>query len=157
MSTPLETLSVDSASIKRLHRKLQRLRADTARAALDALREGEENTIGEIRIRMAAAKSGRAYRRGRKVHIASAPGEAPAIDTGELAGSVREFDGAATSTAAWVTFGTDVPHGVYTEFGTSRMAPRPWLRVTTREMFPRVVRDVARALKRFYEEVSRWA
>jgi hypothetical protein len=42
-------------------------------------------------------KSGRTYRRGSRVHVASAPGEAPAIDTGFLANSIQtEFPDATT-------------------------------------------------------------
>lgn len=84
-------------------------------------------------------KSGRVYdtrfftdaqgrlRRGepRPPHQASAPGQYPASDTGRLAGSVRmelpqpgRIEG---------RVGTAVAYGPMLEFGTSRMAARPWL------------------------------
>jgi phage gpG-like protein len=78
---------------------------------------------GTAKISFADSKTGRKYRRGKKTHTASAPGEAPAVDTGQLTNSVQwEMTG---DTSAVV--GTNVEHGMHTEFGTVRMAPRPWL------------------------------
>lgn len=56
---------------------------------------------------------------------ASAPGQFPMSDTGRLANSV-EFN---LPTAGRLTgeVGTNVIYGRYLEFGTSRMAARPWL------------------------------
>lgn len=66
-------------------------------------------------------KTGAVYGR----HQASAPGQYPASDTGRLAGSVRmelpqpgRIEG---------RVGTAVAYGPMLEFGTSRMAARPWL------------------------------
>lgn len=84
-------------------------------------------------------KSGRVYdtrfftdaqgrlRRGepRPPHQASAPGQYPASDTGRLASSVRmEFP---TAGRIEGRVGTAVAYGPMLEFGTSRMAARPWL------------------------------
>lgn len=90
------------------------------------------------KISFAEPKTGRQYKRGkapdigkrgkrlkdrRKIHTASAPGEAPAVDTGQLTNSVQwEMTGEVSAVV-----GTNVEHGMHTEFGTSRMAPRPWL------------------------------
>jgi phage gpG-like protein len=61
----------------------------------------------------------------RRVHTASAPGQYPATDTGRLAGSVRAILPTAGNMTAEV--GTAVDYGPHLEFGTSRMAARPWL------------------------------
>lgn len=56
----------------------------------------------------------------------SAPGEAPAVDTGRLRASIThriEHDG--DESAAYV--GTNVEYAPYLEFGTIRMAPRPFM------------------------------
>lgn len=70
-------------------------------------------------------RSGRTYKRGKKgFHVASAPGEFPASDSGAL---VRDIS--LERFADSVTVGSrKEPHGYYLEFGTSRMAARPWLR-----------------------------
>ena len=96
---------------------------------LRGLRVGEAVLIGAIKIAMAEPKHGRRY----GYHVASAPGEAPAIDTGELAASVRELGSAASPLEVWVEYGSDVPQAAFTELGTSRMAPRPWLRRISNE------------------------
>lgn len=68
-------------------------------------------------------KTGRVYQRGGVTHQASAPGQYPATDTGRLVSSVRMLpDG----DLAYVV-GTNVQYGPMLEFGTSRMAARPWL------------------------------
>ena len=56
-------------------------------------------------------------------HQSSAPGQYPASDTGRLASSVR-MD--VVGPTAYVV-GTNVEYGPMLEFGTSRMAARPWL------------------------------
>lgn len=66
-------------------------------------------------------KSGRTY----GGHTASAPGQYPATDTGRLAGSVRmEMPQVGNVTGR---VGTAVAYGPMLEFGTSKMAARPWL------------------------------
>ena len=59
----------------------------------------------------------------RRTHTASAPSQYPASDTGRLASSVR-MD--VVGPTAYVV-GTNVEYGPMLEFGTSRMAARPWL------------------------------
>jgi phage gpG-like protein len=66
-------------------------------------------------------------RRGeaRVPHQASAAGQYPANDTGRLAGSIRMELPAVGNMVGRV--GTNVAYGPMLEFGTSRMAARPWL------------------------------
>jgi hypothetical protein len=66
-------------------------------------------------------KTGRVYGN----HQASAPGQYPASDTGRLAAGVRMV----IPTEATMTgqVGTNVVYGPMLEFGTSKMAARPWL------------------------------
>ncbi|MBZ9975482.1 HK97-gp10 family putative phage morphogenesis protein [Mesorhizobium sp. BR-1-1-10] len=75
------------------------------------------------------ARSGRVYRRRSISHQASAPGEFPKTDTGQLVASLF-FRVAADKLSAF--FGTKLAYGRYLEFGTSRMQARPWLRPTLR-------------------------
>lgn len=58
-----------------------------------------------------------------RTHRASAPGEAPATDTGRLAGSVSVRK---SGTMTAYVF-TSVEYGPHLEFGTQNMAARPWL------------------------------
>ena len=78
-------------------------------------------------------------RRSAIVHVASAPGEPPAIDTGHLWGSI-EFEPGEEGTTQFVDIGTNVEYGLYLEEGTGRMARRPWL-LTGIEMVDADFRD----------------
>lgn len=68
-------------------------------------------------------KTGRVYKRkGGKTHQASAPGEPPATDTGDLVKSIKRI---INGPVAGV--GTSMQHGKHLEFGTSKVKARPWL------------------------------
>ena len=71
------------------------------------------------------ASAGGAIRKG--FHQASAPGEAPASDTGALAsrGIVAALSGPGEATAT--AGGNGVIYASMLEFGTSRIAPRPFM------------------------------
>jgi len=75
------------------------------------------------------SRSGKSYRRGNVTHNASAPGEFPKTDTGELVANINTIF-AMNRLEATVGSRKSAPHGYYLEFGTSRMAPRPWLMPT---------------------------
>jgi hypothetical protein len=66
-------------------------------------------------------KTGNTYTRGNIEHTASAPGEAPATDTGTLASSVY-FDNTGKMSA---TIGSRLAYAYYLEYGTKKIAPRP--------------------------------
>lgn len=94
-------------------------------------------------------KSGRVYKRRSVTHRASAPGEAPASDTGRLANSINSYpvgNGEAISVAGRGT----VNYAAMLEFGTSKVAPRPFMfpaleksRVWIEERFNKAVRKAA--------------
>lgn len=90
---------------------------------------------------MTGGRSGRWYGN----HRASAPGEAPAMDSGLLANTigVSSVPGVDNDLAAMVVANADyAPH---LEFGTSRMAPRPFLRPAferARDGFERALRSI---------------
>lgn len=61
----------------------------------------------------------------------SKPGEPPHVQTGRLRASIAyEVEGNVTR------IGTNVIYGRHLEVGTSKMAPRPWLRRMLAEMTP---------------------
>lgn len=67
------------------------------------------------------------YRSGNIIHHPSFPGNAPAPDTGNLRASIHyTIENDANNCKGIV--GTDVEYGKHLEFGTSKMAPRPWLK-----------------------------
>lgn len=107
-----------------------------------------ENTATEKIIN--PPKTGRIYpSRGRKgaKHQASAPGEPPAADTGELHTSITSPD---TSTEGLIRFepGANTPYAEALEFGTSKMEPRPFMGPSFDENIGVIRADVRRAVNR---------
>lgn len=68
--------------------------------------------------------TGRRYKRGNRTHTASAPGKSPAVDTGRL----RQSIGVQKVGEGHYRVGTNVEYAPYLEFGTRRMAARPFMR-----------------------------
>jgi hypothetical protein len=74
-----------------------RVVSDKRSAFLSEMEEGMATLIaqvafaieGKAKIALSGVKSGRRYKRGRRYHQASAPGEAPATDTGTLVNSIQ--------------------------------------------------------------------
>ena len=80
----------------------------------------------------------------RRTHTASAPGQAPATDTGRLASSV-DFKREGPMSA---TVGSAVVYAAMLEFGTSRIAPRPAWVPATEAMRPKFRKRLEAALER---------
>jgi hypothetical protein len=93
-------------------------------------------------------KTGRLYRRRGVVHQASAPGEAPASDSGALV-NARRIDVNQQECVARLTFTS--AHAPLLERGTRNMAPRPFARralYESREQVREAIeRNVAVALR----------
>ena len=92
---------------------------------------------------MMGPKHGKVYQKAGRVHQASAPGEAPAIDLGNLLNSLAVE--IVSDLTARVTVGAE--YGSPLEFGTvdGKIAPRPYLRPAVAQMraaFFRAIREV---------------
>ena len=78
-----------------------------------------------------------------KPHTASAAGDAPNTDTGRLVGSI-----AVENPRRGTSFvGTSVEYGKYLEFGTSKMAARPWLRPAMERNQAKLTENITNAIK----------
>lgn len=90
-------------------------------------------------------KTGRIYRRRGVVHQASAPGEPPATDTGRLVQSGRTEHNPTeiSGTVNWSTL-----YAAFLEFGTSKMAPRPYARPALANKREEVIETVLREVQR---------
>lgn len=84
-----------------------------------------------LSIQQGPKRKGRHYPRGKKVHIASAPGQPPKTDTGNLVSNITvQKEGFADYS---VGSRSNAPYGFWLEFGTSKMLPRPWLMPATKK------------------------
>jgi phage gpG-like protein len=96
------TVHLDIRKLERLQRDLDRI-TDRAVAGL--------------------AFDGEAYIKQSFGTSPSQPGETPGVDTGKLRNSIR----AERERAAQWAISTDTEYAAHLEFGTSRMAPRPYM------------------------------
>jgi HK97 gp10 family phage protein len=87
------------------------------------IREDAFQVEAEMKVSMTQAKHGRRYRRGTRTHQASAPGEAPAVDTGFLINSIQ------TTIKSEIQVETQIgaEYSEALEYGTSKMAARPFV------------------------------
>lgn len=118
----------------------------TARARREIAKEVEraaESIVQRAQADMAQPKHGRIYRRpGGRLHQASAPGESPAIDYGRL---VRSFS---IRKVGELLREIVVPQpGFWLEFGTRRMAARPFLRPSVEAERPRFFANIREILR----------
>lgn len=96
-----------------------------------------------VRASMQEPKHGKHYIIGGKVHIASAPGEPPAVLSGELIGSVRPYQ---LSSHTWI-----VPaegEGAMWEFGMKGLPARPYLRPAVDKAKAGFRADIGKAIKK---------
>lgn len=92
------------------------------------------------------SKTGRTYKRGSVSHRASAPGEAPATDSGSLASSIQRVDDGIQAAV-----GTGLEYGKMLEFGTRHILARPWLNPAlekNRQAWESGLATLTRSLKR---------
>lgn len=91
-------------------------------------------------------KSGRVYMHGKVAHRASAPGQPPATDTGNLATSIHRVNDGIQAAV-----GTGLEYGKHLEFGTKNIAARPWLfpaLESNRPMWERGLTKILASLRR---------
>lgn len=107
-----EILDFRDLNNKQLDAVLSAMAQDTQKQAIASISTG--------------TRRGRIYKRRSIEHQASAPGELPKTDTGQLVRNIffRKNKRADYSTGSKAT----VPYGFWLEFGTRKMAKRPWLR-----------------------------
>lgn len=119
MSGSIEGLSETFAAFDRLGSSGKR---ESTKALQKSIQKVRSDWIKSIQ---RGAKSGRVYVRGNgqnlsSTHQASAPGEAPATDTGRTVASIK-----ATVTGQKAKAYSDLDSLFYLEYGTMTIAPRP--------------------------------
>lgn len=80
------------------------------------------------------------------LHQASAPGEAPAIDTGEM--QSRLFIDNRSDAVEFGSLSGVPPYPLWLEEGTENMEPRPWLEPVVKKFEPKIEDAIVNALNR---------
>jgi hypothetical protein len=110
---------------KALTNALRKYGAKSEKAISEAVRvTAVEVQADSVKSIQRGSKTGRTYKRGNITHRASAPGEAPATDSEILVGSI---DTVKLTRLSYKT-GTLLDYGRWLEYGTQKIAERPWLR-----------------------------
>ncbi len=100
------------------------------------------------RVLTRGGRSGRKYKRGGKTHTASAAGEAPASDSGQLARHMKhKIAKGGLSATIGLHDVNDVEYAAGLEFGTSKIKPRPLFRPVYKRLLP--------AMRKRYEAAAR--
>jgi len=122
--------ALDRAAFERMERACQHLVNETKKT-LSGPRTGKTYIIPGLKtIREREIRLGRrltAKERAKRYYVASAPGEPPAVRTGRLRNSIKyRVIGGGLNLRGIV--GSSLEYAAPLEFGTSKMAPRPFLR-----------------------------
>ncbi len=122
--------------------QLPDITADAAMAGVHVARQW-------MGVEIAKPKSGKVYKvnRGRQTHQASAPGEAPAMETGNLVNSIAEELQRKDKTGATAAVIVLAEYGIHLEFGTEDMEPRPFLRPAFDQNRKEIMTAVANTFK----------
>ena len=119
----------------------------------NVLRGGGQLIRGEaIRSIQTGPKSGRTYEKynPRRTHKASAPGQAPASDTGNLVSQIMSVaDGKNTLVESRAEYSK------FLEFGTSKILPRPFLFPASEKSTKKIVQVLIQKLNKVAESLKK--
>lgn len=136
-------MAVTVKGLKRLISKLDRLGVTTENVMQEALEMSGKKVQREAKILInTSTPTGRMYGK----HRASAAGQPPATDTGNL---VRNINVKKERNLVKVgILDQKAIYGAYLEFGTSKMGARPWLKPATDKSSDYIMKSFALALKK---------
>ena len=144
-------INIKVKGLKKAQDALKNLEKDLEQPFREVILGGAQLIRGEaIKSIQTGPKSGRIYEKynPRRTHQASAPGQAPASDTGNLVSQIivrpKNPDEVAVESNAL--------YSIFLEFGTSKMLARPFLFPATERSRPKIVKAV---FNRVVKEIQR--
>jgi len=155
------SVTLKMTGLKKLEERLNRIGGEAAQKVADDVARAAIAVQNEMRRAvLKGPASGRAYRRGTigktkrgakgyKFHRASAPGEAPATDSGNLASHINHVFTSRFSARAGVF---NVPYASRLEFGGRDkrgvyIAPRPYLRPALKKQGPKYIEAIKKSVQ----------
>ena len=124
---------------------LEKVKEDLDKDMKEILLGGGQLIRGEaVRSIQQGSKSGKTYKRYNptRTHKASAPGEAPASDTGFLVSNIRVKEQKDV-----VMVSSEASYSKFLEFGTSKMLARPFLFPAFEKSKPKIAEVIFRKIK----------
>lgn len=138
-------MSIELTGITEMTERLKNASKDTIRNVEKAVTEAAVNIRGRaVKKVQQGPATGRTYKSkvANRDHTASAPGQPPMSDSGNLANSIQ-YD--LQGTTAFV--GSNVQYAVYLEFGTRKMEARPFLFPSLEEETPAFRKALSEVIK----------
>lgn len=134
-------VQIQVKGIKEALKSLKALEKDLQEPFREVIKGGAQLIRGEaIKSIQTGPKSGRTYEKynPRRTHRASAPGQAPASDTGNLVSQIQ----VKSTNPDEVTVESGANYSKFLEFGTSKILPRPFLFPATERSRPKIQQAV---------------
>ena len=136
-------VSIKVKGLEEATKALKSLEKDLEQPFREVIAGGAQLIRGEaIKSIQTGPKTGRIYEKynPRRTHRASAPGQAPASDTGNLVSNImveRESENI-------VNVVSKAFYSMFLEFGTSKILPRPFMFPASEKAFPKIVEVVTK-------------
>jgi HK97 gp10 family phage protein len=144
-------INVKVTGLKKAQDALKNLEKDLEQPFREIILGSAQLIRGEaIKSIQTGPKSGRIYEKynPRRTHKSSAPGQAPASDTGNLVSQIRVRQ----KNPDEVIVESNALYSAFLEFGTSKMLARPFLFPATERSRPKIVQAV---FNRVVKEINR--
>ena len=145
-------INIKVKNLKKAMAQLQNLSKDIEPDFQEVVKGGAQVIRGEaIKSIQTGAKSGIVYEKynPRRTHRASAPGQAPASDTGNLVSKimVQQKD------KNHVEVQSNADYSAFLEYGTSKMEPRPFMLPAFEKSKKPIINAVFNRVKKKIEEI----
>jgi len=141
-------------NLKKVLSQLNKLQKDMELPFQEIVKGGGQLIRGEaIKSIQTGAKSGVMYQKynPRREHRASAPGEAPASDTGNLVSKIIVKQ----KTKNIINVESNADYSAFLEYGTSKMEPRPFMLPAFEKSKKPIINAVFKRVKNKIEEYTK--
>jgi len=148
-------INVKVSGLKKAQDALKNLEKDLEQPFREIILGSAQLIRGEaIKSIQTGPKSGRIYEKynPRRTHKSSAPGQAPASDTGNLVSQIRVRQ----KNPDEVVVESNALYSAFLEFGTSKMLARPFLFPATERSRPKIVQAVFNRVVKEINRLVKW-
>ena len=141
------------SGVEEATKALEKVKEDLEKDMKEVLLGGGQLIRGEaVRSIQQGSKSGKTYKRYNptRTHKASAPGEAPASDTGFLVSNIRVKD-----QKDLVQVRSEASYSKFLEYGTSKMLARPFLFPAMEKSKPKIAQVILQKVKQSLDKFGK--
>ena len=147
-------IEVRVKDINKVLGKFRSLGKDLEEPFREVVKGGAQFVRGEaVKSIQTGSKTGRTYEKynPRRTHKASAPGEAPASDTGNLVSQIRVKE----ESKDLIKVESNALYSSFLEFGTSKMLARPFLFPATEKSRMKIAQAVFNKVKQEIQKIAK--